>query len=268
MDGNSSAYGSADVEYINIPSTRTPKKRTYKRKTPGAPRKKMVRRSSYYGARRSYTQSAAMPLSKKLMFTYNDVTSINLAIPPGSPFAQQYFQYKINSLWDLNAQIGSTSTIGFTQWSAFYSKYHVKWARLTTTFVNTGANPVHVGVFIRPIHSEPVSLLGLWSYFREASDGNNLPIKSVLLTPTGGSKDRVTLSVSCPLGRLLGNPSEFAGDVGYSAATNTDPTLLQDAFVFMLDADGAVNIATGSYVTCKTTIKVIANMYQRRTLLA
>lgn len=238
-------------------SNRSYKKKRYTPRVPKRTTRQYTRKPKY-----QKVETASMPLSKRLMFTYNDVDTPVLAITAITD-TTVYNQYKINSLYDINAAIGSTASVGFTEWTSFYTRYKVNWARISTTFINTSPYPCHVGIIFRPSPNE--TTWSSWTAWRNASVGNNYPCKTVMLTPSGGCLDRATLSVSCVLGKQLGNPDEHAGDTGYSAAYNANPSLIQDAFIFVLDVNGVPNPLELS-VTTKTTIKIIADMYERRTL--
>ena len=203
---------------------------------------------------RSMIINAAMPMSQKFMFKYENINTNNVDLIGPTPFAFKLF--RINSLNAINTTGGNGGIPGYINWTKFYNRYAVHWAKITCEFINNSIEPCYVGIAFRPITME--TSWNSWSQYRNI-DSNTFPNQQVLLTPRNGSKDSCTLSVQCKLDTLWGLPSQHNGSLAFTSDINANPPTIQDAIIFALSGNGS---AINANIITRISIDMIATMYQ------
>lgn len=202
-------------------------------------------------------ETAAMPLNKRLKFTFVETESFNISTLT-APF--QHREYLANTIFEPRAGI---PCVGWLEWSKFYNRYRVDRATITLSFVNPLTVAQYVGVTVPPYQA---SYPSTWELWRAATSGNQVPSKIELLTPKGGCKDRTTLSLTIDLAKVYGMKKEYDGetDVG-SSAMDSSPNPVLRFRVFVLNDRGALGSNVNIDYTCKIVFDTI--LYQRVTLL-
>lgn len=191
---------------------------------------------------------------------FMDSTQTKLTLTSGGS-AYTFATYNVNSAFDVTPALLNTSMPGYNEWSGIYNKYAVLYTKITTTFslYNT-VDPVYVGIFIRPIFQE--GGLNSWTGWRNLL-GNPLPHKEIMTSSGDANKGRVTLSVGVPIWKLWGNKIEYYGSGAFSAVINSNPSVLQQGFVYMLSNDGQ---SMNAECAVKTTVTMYVKFYNKRTL--
>lgn len=203
--------------------------------------------------------NAAMPTSQQFNFHLNAFTTGNNGgnsiFINGTPFSTTLIP--VNDLFGIN-QSSVGSLVGYNQWINWYNRYLVKSVVATIEFVNIASVPVYVGMAYRPIEGETWNT---WTTFRNLS-ANTFPNVQVLLTQSGGSKDRVVLKLPCNLESLWGLYSQHRGDLDFSGSSVAGPILKQELVIFALSVTGA-----NATAVVATNIKIDFNttMYQLKT---
>jgi len=168
----------------------------------------------------------------------------------------------MNSAYDIDAQILSDSVVGFKEWSAFYGRYLVTWAKIEVDFANASTVPMYVGMCFRPITNE--TTWSTWADWRNI-EGNGMISRFVQLGAGGSSQDMKKLTIKAPLWKVHGNKKEYYGDTGFSAPVDLNPGRLIDGFVWIqTPTDLAATLNLNIFTKIKITLYV--KLFQRKLL--
>lgn len=174
-------------------------------------------------------------------------------------------QWKANSAYDVNPVIGSTSTPGFSEWAAMYYNYRVMGGKLSITILNgDSVNPIYFGIYFTNSANGPAN----WT----AAMGmrGNAYSKQVLLTPNNGdAKATRTLSIYCPLGKLLGEPKMYRVDDSYQSFTTGNPSVLLYMYAYVLNYNGStVSPLLPAICPIKTEYVMYVDFFAKKPLTA
>jgi len=128
-------------------------------------------------------------------------------------------RYKMNSAFDVDPLVGSTTLVGFTEWSAFYGAYRVLRASGFIDFVNNEAFPVIV--YVGPSRNAGLdpganSIGGLdWP--------SNALFKRHILSAKGG-QDRIRLKFNFDFPVLYSK--QVLADDNFAGAVTANPSIL------------------------------------------
>jgi len=123
-------------------------------------------------------------------------------------------RWQPNAAYDVDPTLGSTSTPGFTEWSAFYTYYRVRKYRVEVECVNM--DPLSMGVFFCHLNTDPGT--GGANYYSYASQAFGT---QKMLSPKGGL-DRVTYVQTVPVAQLVG-AVDVSTDDSLRASVTTVP---------------------------------------------
>jgi len=202
----------------------------------------------YYSRRtykKKYHPRTGIGAEKIVKLTYVDTTNKYIAVASG---AVGYFEYNLNSAYDVASSVGSTAMPGFTEWSDFYANYRVLRTKITTKFVNNDTINQIVGIAFRPIYNE-TGWGTSWDNWRKL-EGNAFNRSTALGDEDGGNNVK-TVSVSMNLDKLWGDKLEYLADGGFSAAISANPTVILQGYVYTLEGAGV-----SSSFSCNTETKV------------
>lgn len=154
-------------------------------------------------------------------------------IVPGGASAYGYNTYYLNSAYDFNAALASTSIPGFQEWSYLYRNYRVMAVKASITAVNNATGkPVIVGFIANPYAT---GLLTSWKAFMEST--SNPHTRQRELSSPGGM-DRASFKIYVPLAKLIGDRREYLADDHYSAAISASPAVLLYGYLYCATASG------------------------------
>lgn len=183
------------------------------------------------------------------------VLNLSLGVPNGiAPlakikFANQYEgtlattaddidTFNANSAYDFKAALGGEQPPNYDILlnTDAWIRYRVMKLDTKTTFVNLGSVPIRVAIYLSD-HAVDMSNLG--SYELQSSDR----CKSTILTPSGGSKDAVTLRQNYDFVKLYGE--KLITEQNYKGAYNGNPSDVIYFYVVAQSLDGttAVNVS-------------------------
>lgn len=201
---------------------------------------------------------------KRVKLRYTDVDTPSLTFTSGSTTVV-YQKYNLNSPFDVNTALGSTAMPGYAEWAAIYDQYMVTYCKITATFaLDNGTPPIYVGVVFRPVYNE--TNWSSWKNWMELA-GNPLPHKRKLMSCAGGNKAVCTVSVGCPLWRLIGNKQEYFGSGSWTQVTTANPSRIIEGFVYALSANGATYTST-ILVPINVKVDMWIKFYNKKTLVA
>lgn len=200
-----------------------------------------------------------MPPTKIVKLIYDDFETSSITL--GITGTLIYRGYRLNACYDIDEQTASRTITGFNQIAAFYNRYHVTWAKISCTFVNTAGSPVIVGIVFRPVANE--ATWNTWEAWK-AVMGNGFPARQTILTGSGGSMDRVTLNVKMPLWKLQGSKSEYA-DSEYGSVVSGNPPNILEGFIYMLSPTASGMTAVSTVLTQIRTTQYVK--FSKRKLL-
>lgn len=191
---------------------------------------------------------------------FSDANTNGLQIATGAKLT--FAQYKMNSAWDIDTQVLSDSIVGFKEWSAFYNRYRVTWAKLEVDFKNMAPFPVYAGLVFRPVTNE--TTWNTWSDWRQI-ESQGMICRFVMLSQAGGNGDGRKLIIKCPLWKVHRNRREYNGDLHYSAPVDKNPSRTIDGFVWIQTATDAAASANYNVFT-KIKITLYVKMYEKKLL--
>jgi hypothetical protein len=207
----------------------------------------------------------------KLKYIDTDTPELTMS-SVGAPFS--FNTYKGNSGYDVNLSIGSSKMPGFNEWSAFYTQYRVRAAKITfeccnnfVTNVNT-TEPVYMFVHVQDLN-QPTAFTS-WPFIR-ALEGNRYS-KFKLLSNSGGM-DKGRLSIYVDYAKFLGNKLQYNASPAYSGNTissvggGTDPAVLAQIYAGVMTYDGAPVVTSGIYPVHATVTQYV-EFYNRVDLRA
>jgi len=202
-----------------------------------------------YHSRRTYKKKhyprTGVGAEKIVKLTYVDTQNKYLSVASAD---LAYWEYNLNSAYDVTSSIGNTAMPGFTEWSDFYANYRVLRTKITCRFVNNDTINQIVGIAFRPIYNE-AGWGTTWDNWRKL-EGNAFNRATALGDENSGN-DIKTLSVSMNLDKLWGDKLEYLADGAFSAPISANPGVILQGYVYTLEGAGVSNS-----FSCMTEVKV------------
>lgn len=222
----------------------------YKSKSKRTYRRKYVRRTR----RRKATLTAKVPryvtgMADRQMVKMKYSRFVSLSAGAGSPAVEIF---RGNSIYDPHFGAGTDQPLTFTQWTAFYSRYVVRGAKIKVSFVNTGTNTILVTIIPKLVTTTTSGTV--------LTTERAYNVHRMLCPTTTGSNN------SCYLTRYMSSTKMFgvrSGEIGgddsnYSATITANPNQIWYYHV------QAQDMASGS-VTCDALVEIVyyVQFYQR-----
>jgi len=188
----------------------------------------------------------------KLKYIDTDTPSLNLSTLQSF----NYNGYNINGAYDVNQAVASTTMPGFTEWSAFYERYRVRAAKMSTQWVNNTGVVVYAMTFFR---DDAVSPIINWTDFRN-QEGN--PYTSVRLLPNSTGMNMCKTKVYAKMATMTGSKIQYLADSVYAGTLSTNPSRLYFGYNMIGTFDGAAAPASTTVVV-RTTITMYVEFFDR-----
>lgn len=193
-------------------------------------------------------------LSTKLQYVDVDTPVISTGAS-----AYNFAFYKANSVYDFNANVGSTSIAGFNEWGNFYNYYKVNGLRYKMNFVNQTATPVHVVVF--PSLGTFAPTASWLNFYKQMGNPNT---RNVLLGGNAGNNTGV-LTGYISFKNLFGKKNTYDSDTTYQGTWASDPGSIIYLYVVVLGQDPTT---TTNIVACQPDFTIYTDFYTRKNLTA
>lgn len=124
-----------------------------------------------------------------------------------------YYQWRINGLYDIDPAIGSEDVAGFSSWGSFYGEYRVNACKVKIRFTNLDNVPKYVGFAFLP---ENNALPSTWADYKDMM-ANSYVTHTTL--EQDGSRTSKLLSMYCDLGKLVGDINLYRSNLNYRGTT-------------------------------------------------
>lgn len=199
------------------------------------------------------TKQLLWPNSQLVKFRYCDTDTPSIAIAAGT--SAQKVEYKINSMYDINSAIASTTVPGYTEYTQMYGTYRVLGVKIKTTFLTNSdvTTPFNVGIIM---HNTQLAGIG-WTDWQRYLRSNRHCVTSTMT-----SQKPVTLSLYRKLGTVWGDKRQYLSNDGFSGGVGANPSLLLYGYVV---ATLPTTSTFGANTACvhKTEITLYTKMYRR-----
>jgi hypothetical protein len=165
----------------------------------------------------TYSQNI-MPHNKYAKLVYNDGSTVRNN--PGGNFL--VYSMRINDLYDPDPALLSGSVSNFKEMMQFYSYYKVSFSDITWNIVNLENFPLSCGV----VYTQ-TNLTGTIATLADAQNAleNDFATQVYTISAKGGL-DRTKVTVNkFSIHNLLGNASQYEGDVNYSGLGLATPSI-------------------------------------------
>jgi hypothetical protein len=155
------------------------------------------------------------------IFTLPDRIAVRLSYKGFTSFVistgQAHFarRWQPSAAYDIDPILGSTSTVGYAEWAAFYSNYRVNSSTLVARFANTADTPCQ-GIII-PLNADPGSSPSL----AVVNEWQNNPYGVVKLIPSTGAPC-VTCQRTMSTEKIYGSKMVWFDD-NFASLTNNTP---------------------------------------------
>jgi hypothetical protein len=154
-------------------------------------------------------------------------------------------QLLVNGAFDIDASLGSTSAVGFNEWSTLYNRYRVLSVRLEAIFINADAVPTFCCLS-----------LGNTSFasngFNQSYWGDDYSDWGTLGQSTGNDTSK-RLVVQGKISQVVGDPSA-SNDADYSAIISANPTKLVFGNLAIDSGTNTYTMTNGAIVRCQLTL--------------
>lgn len=215
-----------------------------------------IGRRRRYGKHRKYGRRRKVgrlwPNSKvyKLVYVDTDSPSVNFTGQAYNKLAQ----YKINSAYDVNNAIASTTIPGFTEISAMYNRYRVLACQIKSRIVvPNGAVPVQAGVIMTGLKTiAPASWADIQHWFRA-----NRHCRTKVAT----QYQQCVLNLYRRLGTVYGDKAGYRFDNNMQAQISGNPGGVMNAYIYISSLDGGS--ITGVTIAAKTEVTMWIKFYER-----
>jgi hypothetical protein len=128
--------------------------------------------------------------------------------------------YRLNSVYDVDTSLGSTSTPGLVEWSAFFSNYRV-WAtrvRVEVTVNNLSSGTATVSLVPNPSQATLPSSASSWPVQFGA-------IHKTITNTTSGGTNLAVLDKQYQLHQVFRiTPQQYKDDFDFTATTSANPS--------------------------------------------
>lgn len=165
--------------------TRRSRKRTNKNSNPSVTDGVIARKNTHMTLPRAVNLVAPDRIMTRLSYK----GQMNLTIAAAGVVVA--FRYTPSAAFDIDPLLGSTATVGFSEWSAFYNNYRVPSSKLKIEACNFTTTPLTA--IIVPLNSDP----GSTPTAASVSEWQNNPYAKVaLVCPTGGPSTKLSQQMS------------------------------------------------------------------------
>lgn len=149
-----------------------------------------------------------------------------IQITEGAAGSGQFKFYRLNSAYDVDTNIASTSMPGYNEWSQFFSNYRVLSAAMDLTGTVSGISTGSMAIVSLTPNPSQATLPG--SAITWSVQPNTIHAESV--NTTSGGKNVVRLRRKYNLAKCFGvTPQQFRSDFDFTASTGANP--LRQLFV-------------------------------------
>lgn len=223
----------------------------------------MVFRKSKKGMRKGYKKRI---YRKKPKFNGGTIQALKTTVVPDRlivklPYAQQKsfvggvpgvtvdHQFRLNSIYDPDAEVGGHQPLGHDQWNAFYNRYRVIGAHVVARFTNRTENSAMVAL----IASNNITPL---------TDDSTLEQSRCYWNAVGGFQANATRTITkyFRLNNIVGRTrQQYMSDNDYAAPMNQNPSELINLHVVVRPdyTDAQVNCI------CNIKITYVCELYDR-----
>lgn len=185
--------------------------------------------------------------------TYKGFTTFQIAAA-GQVFSRRWIP---TALYDVDPLLGSTTTVGFTEMSAFYGTYRVYKSKVIVRFVNTSSSQPLQGVVI-PLNQDP----GASPSVATTQSWENNAYSKVKLLPCVGA-DPVTIVSTMSTEKIYGSKMVYFDD-NFAANVTTTPV---NNWYWVIGILSPVALGSAINVTVEVDIIMDAEFYNRRVML-
>jgi len=154
---------------------------------------------------------------------------------------------------------------GYDEWAGFYDAYIVNKVEIECTFINTGNQPIIVGVACLPenINTSPGGIT--WTKLKNFPS-NNFVNKQAMLTANNGSVSSTTINIECDLAELSNLKSQYSSSVKFSSKFDLFPPESLNGIIYAINSEN-VAAPIGTAATFKLNIKFYTTVFQVKLLV-
>ncbi len=152
---------------------------------------------------------------------------------------------RVNAPYDVDASLGSTASLGFTEYAALFASYRVKRVDMNVSISNAEA------ISLEACLAFSTDFFGSNAYDKTFFFNRNNVVRRM---SKAGGIDQVNLSISRTLEQIVGDPS-VRTDRDYASATTTVPTTLVYGILATDSGSGSfTQTSNGCLVTWEITM--------------
>jgi len=152
------------------------------------------------------------PAAVRRFVAYSEVRTLT----EGAAGTGAYYQYRINSMYDPDFTGTGTSSIGYSQQMAMYSRHRVTRVRVMLNWALSTAGPAQVG-FMYGMSTTPTATLTRWPVEPNSH--------SKLLNGITGSRSGWVVDQNVPLAKVAGvTQRQFITDLDFAAIVGANPS--------------------------------------------
>jgi len=162
-------------------------------------------------------------------------------------------RFNPNAAYDVNPTLGSTATVGFSEWAAFYNYYRVLAFDYTVDFINNDST-MGATVYALPTNTDP-GTTGVVTYLEN-------PLAKYKTISAKGGLDKTSIRGSHTVAQIVGSNAPNFED-NYRSLVTTVPT---DLIWLEIGAQSATGAQFASSVYFVITIDMYTDFYDRKIL--
>jgi hypothetical protein len=145
----------------------------------------------------------------------------NFSIVEGAANAGAFRYMRLNSVYDVDTNLGSTTTPGFTEWSAFYGNYRVHSTSIRLEAIASGGSAGSLAVVCLVPNSNQATLPSNPTFWAVQPQSVH---KSILMYGSGGT-NKVTFVRRYDIASIFRvTRQQFLTDFDYTATTGSNPS--------------------------------------------
>lgn len=178
--------------------------------------------------------------------------------------------YKVNSPYDVNNSILSSTVPGFKEWANIYQRYRVMAAKISTEISvgyeppDAGSSATNIGNLVCGVYIPPVNTVapGGWSDYMSLR--GEPYSKQAILQPHGGSRDLIRMKVYANIGKLFGNRRQVLSDDNFDSDVSHNPSYVMSGFVYVMNSVDSELPYPNVIARARTEVTMYIKFYQRR----
>ncbi len=172
------------------------------------------------------------PPAQRRFLSYSDVKTLTESVAG----VGAYYQYRLNSIYDPDFTSTGTSSLGYSQWMAMYSRHRVVKVRVMLNWALSTSGPVQVGVLFG-MSTTPTSTMTRWPVEPNSH--------SMLLNGTTGSRSGWKLDKIVPLSKVAGvTQRQFMTDMDFAGVVGANPSAGIYMTIFLIGYAATASIAS------------------------